>query len=55
MYVAFIDSEAAFPPVLITSLSIFGKSCFLWSSVIYVFFNKSVKKHYSHKVKFDHG
>ena len=42
MYVAFVDSNANFPPLLITSLSIFGKSCLLWSSVIYVFFNNDI-------------
>jgi hypothetical protein len=42
MYLAFIDPNADLPPLLITSLSLFGKSCLLWSSIIYVLFNREI-------------
>jgi hypothetical protein len=42
MYLAFIDPNADLSPLLITSLSLFGKSCLLWSSIIYVLFNREI-------------
>ena len=42
MYLAFVDPEADVSPLLISSLSLFSKSCFIWNSIVYVLFNKEI-------------